>query len=160
MSHSGKDIFSGKTRLRACALIFRNRELLLVQQHVPTRDKPVWLPPGGGIEFGETAQKAVVREVAEETGLAVRPLRLAAVHEFVESPHHAVELYFYSEITGGTLKTGTDPELSSNNQQIIRCEFVEVEKLPSMPVFPLFIQQTDLERMMQGSEIPHYKTDR
>lgn len=35
-----------------------------------------WVTPGGGIDPGETALEAAVREVAEETGLAVRPEEL------------------------------------------------------------------------------------
>ena len=39
---------------------------------------PFWSLPAGAIELGETPAQAVIREVYEETGLFVRPVRLIA----------------------------------------------------------------------------------
>lgn len=48
--------------------------LLLIQRgHDPHRN--LWSLPGGRIEAGESPEEAVVREVREETGLAVVPRR-------------------------------------------------------------------------------------
>ena len=48
----------------------RDGELLLVRRgHGPAAGS--WSVPGGRVELGETLHEAVVREVAEETGLAV-----------------------------------------------------------------------------------------
>lgn len=54
-------------------IIFRNgqNEVLLVQR----LDNGVWVLPGGGIDSGESAEMAVVREILEETGLNVRVKR-------------------------------------------------------------------------------------
>jgi G:T/U-mismatch repair DNA glycosylase/ADP-ribose pyrophosphatase YjhB (NUDIX family) len=41
--------------------------VLLTRYDFP--DKSVWAPPGGGIEAGETAEDALMRELAEEAGL-------------------------------------------------------------------------------------------
>jgi 8-oxo-dGTP diphosphatase len=52
------------------AIALRDGCLLLIRRgHAPSRGR--WSLPGGRVEPGETAQEAVAREVAEETGLTV-----------------------------------------------------------------------------------------
>lgn len=57
--------------------IIRDAEnrVLLVRQS----SDGLWTTPGGSIDPGELPADAVVREVLEETGLTVRPLRVMAV---------------------------------------------------------------------------------
>lgn len=53
------------------AIAVRGGALLLIRRgHAPSRGR--WSLPGGRVEPGETAREALVREMAEETGLAVR----------------------------------------------------------------------------------------
>lgn len=61
----------------AVAAIIRNGagEILLHQRS----DNGVWEVPAGGIDPGEAPAQALVREVFEETGLKVVPLRVVAV---------------------------------------------------------------------------------
>lgn len=40
-----------------------------------------WVPPGGVLELAETPEQCAVREVREETGVEVRPLRLTGVYK-------------------------------------------------------------------------------
>jgi ADP-ribose pyrophosphatase YjhB (NUDIX family) len=52
------------------AIAVRDGALLLIRRgHAPSRGR--WSLPGGRIEPGETAQQALIRELAEETGLIV-----------------------------------------------------------------------------------------
>src|SRR5438552_15236293 len=42
--------------------------------------------PGGAVEAGETQEEAVVREMKEELGLDVRPIKQVWKHEFADKP--------------------------------------------------------------------------
>lgn len=57
------------------AVILNERNELLLQEK---KNEP-WSLPAGMIEPGETPREAIVREVAEETGLRIEPTRLLGV---------------------------------------------------------------------------------
>ncbi len=64
------------------ALVIRDGSVLLVKR----RDEPsrgLWSPPGGSLELGETIGAAAAREAYEETGVVVRPLRVADVRDVI-----------------------------------------------------------------------------
>ncbi len=64
------------------ALVFKEDSVLLVKR----KDEPsrgLWSPPGGALELGETVEAAAAREALEETGVAVRAVRVADVRDVI-----------------------------------------------------------------------------
>lgn len=101
-----------KVRVRVCGICFRGDELLLVN-HRGLYGHDFWAPPGGGVEFKETAEIALKREFLEECGLSISLGSFLFACEFVNPPLHAVELFFEVSATGSPV-LGFDPELGQN----------------------------------------------
>lgn len=66
------------TRYGAYGIIVQDSKLLLTQKRAGPY-KGLWDLPGGGIEFGETPEVALKREIQEETGLLAKQTELLTV---------------------------------------------------------------------------------
>ena len=74
----------------------------------------VWTLPGGGLDFGESPEVAVVRELAEESGYSGEIIELADVSDrlFADPDEpgrlHAIRIVYRVRITGGDLRDEPD----------------------------------------------------
>ena len=146
-------LFGNRLRLRVCGLYREGDRLLLVRHRGVGPTDTFWSPPGGGMQFGETAPDALVREFAEETGLTIDVGNLLFVNEFLQPPLHALELFFKVYVTGGTLRRGIDPELSVDKQIIddVRLmSFAEIKGYPPQEVHALFRHCTALDDVFRS----------
>lgn len=76
-----------------------NRPIVLIAR----RNEPAgWAIPGGFVDVGETVEEAAVREAREETGLAVRLLRLLGCYSDPrrDPRGHTVSVVYVAEATG------------------------------------------------------------
>jgi 8-oxo-dGTP diphosphatase len=62
-------------RRGAVAIILRGERMLVIRRSRSVVAPRTYCFPGGGIEDGESEEAALVREVREEIGVAIRPLR-------------------------------------------------------------------------------------
>jgi 8-oxo-dGTP diphosphatase len=96
--------------------------LLLVRRGSPPQAGR-WSLPGGRVERGETLAQALEREMLEETELETRCGRFVGWVERIGAEHHFVILDFEVEVTGGTLRPGSD---------VSEAAWVPLEDVPSL----------------------------
>ena len=82
------------------AIIKKGNKVLLTKRNVAPY-KNYWCIPGGHIEWGETVEEAVKREVREETGLNIKPKFFKYYNEIIPKiKWHAVTFTFIGKTTG------------------------------------------------------------
>ena len=85
-----------KTRGGSRAVIVRDGMILLSHETV----SGWWLVPGGGMEAGEMPEMCCKREVEEETGYLVQPLKqFLTLYEYYEE-YRYISHYFICNVTG------------------------------------------------------------
>jgi len=103
----------GRTRLGGYALCTDDEgRVLLARLSVVEIDVGAWTLPGGGVEFGEHPDHAVVRELEEETGLVGEIESVAGVFSHVYRQSRAAEgsdlhflgILYHVRLVGGDLR--------------------------------------------------------
>ena len=95
------------------AIILKGDLVLLVERgHRPL--KGYWSLPGGVLETGEKLEEGIRREVLEETGLIIRPIRVVEIFERImrdaegAAEYHYVLIDFLCEVISGELQAAGD----------------------------------------------------
>jgi 8-oxo-dGTP pyrophosphatase MutT (NUDIX family) len=87
---SGHDIVS-------CFVFDHEGNLLLLKRHQDDWGGGLWATPAGSIDPGETPDLAVLREVLEETGLAVDNAEYLGLHD-ITMPHASARMRSYKAV--------------------------------------------------------------
>jgi 8-oxo-dGTP diphosphatase len=133
MNEAVSKTFGKRIRIRVCGILIRRNKILLAKHTGIGPEGVIWIPPGGGVEFGESLQQALVREFHEETGITVNVDKLITFHEFINPPLHALEFFFsVLDVDGTNPVKGADPELGKN-QIIEEIKFVSFDELQIIP---------------------------
>lgn len=91
-------------------VVFRGTdEVLMVREKI---DHDRWTLPGGWADIGYTPFEVAAKEVQEEAGLIVRPVRLLALfdkrmHAHPPQPGYAYKVFIRCEVEGGVLAQET-----------------------------------------------------
>lgn len=119
-------------------MITQDDQLLLcrISNELP-RWAGYWTLPGGGINFGENPEEAMIREVEEEAGLLVKALSLNHIDSLVdcsgETDFHAIRIIYNVECFSGILrdeKTGTTDQASwFTKEEIAQLKLVDLAEV-------------------------------
>lgn len=122
-------------------------ELLLVHEKADGR----WALPGGWADVDYTPKEVARKEVKEETGYDVEPLRLLAVddqksHPYPPALHYAYKIFIQCRLTGGSPRAAFDT---------LGCGFFAEDNLP--PLSEERNLESQIHRMfrhLRHSELP------
>ena len=122
-------------------VLIHDEKILLVKRAKPPY-KGSWVLPGGYIDWNETAEQAVVRELWEETGVRSKVIRQVGVYSDPKrDPRQTIAVAFLLKRTGGRLKRDMDetkdvrwfslaklPKLGFDHKKIVRDALKELRK--------------------------------
>ncbi len=108
-------------------VIDQRGELLVVKRN----DTRTWAVPGGNLDFGESPDQGVVREVEEETGFKVLPVRLVRL-DYLPIRGGTLQFTFRCLLRGGAVKTS----IETTNVGFVKTNPIPLRVLPihEMPI--------------------------
>lgn len=109
-----KTLFASETgyatpKVDVRGVIFEQDKILLVREKLDGD----WTLPGGWADIGLSPKEVVVKEVKEEAGLEVQPVRLLGVldkkfHDHPPAASHVYKMFILCEVTGGEAQAGLE----------------------------------------------------
>lgn len=109
-----------RTRASSRGLVVKDGKILLTYE----ANKDVYMSPGGGVESGETLEECCIRELKEESGCIVKPLkRFITVNEYSFETLY-ISNYFICQAVGECEKCLTPTEVDHG----VTPRWVELEK--------------------------------
>ena len=139
-------------RISAGALVVHKNSILLVRHCRPER-YDFWVAPGGGVVGSENIYAATKREAFEETGLHVKPIRLAYIEEFYSPDTRYCKFWLYCEYLSGELSVEA-PE--AQREYIVDAQFMSKGTLQNKTIFPDVLYGQFWQDWEDGFSTPKY----
>ena len=125
----------------------------------PNENRVFYYSVGGRVKFGESLEKAVLREVKEETGIEAEIDRMAFVHEnfFTDddgTDFHEISFFFYIK-PNEELNNIADKHLTTDGPQNEYLEWIDLTNSDKIQIYPDFYRT---ELLNPSNEIKHILT--
>lgn len=114
-------------RLGCAGLIMsKDGKDLLMGKRAKDPGRGLWVLPGGGIQWGETFNETLKREIMEEAGIEIQVLGQFRAYELIDPPNqHRVILY----MLGFAVEDNVVPKPSSDLSEVKFCTMDELLKM-------------------------------
>jgi 8-oxo-dGTP pyrophosphatase MutT (NUDIX family) len=130
-------------KIRPIALcVFRQDDRMLVfEGYDPVKQQTFYRPLGGGIEFGETSEEAVRREIKEELGSEIAELRLLDtldnIFVFNGKPGHEIVRIYEGHLKDRALYARAELSVTEANGETIKVVWKRLAEFNSQtPLYP------------------------
>lgn len=130
-------------RNRAGGIILRSEDILLI--HRISFGKEYYVFPGGGVEGGETPEKAALREVKEETSLEIEIDKLLYHHIYDDNTEQFFYLCKYISGEPSLGDSNESKEMKESDDNFYDPVWCDVEDLPKLLIYPLEIRDLLIE---------------
>ncbi len=126
--------------VRATGILVEGGAILL--EHMVLRERSHWTLPGGKLEYGETLQQCLVREMREETGLRVEVGDLLYVCDrFHGLGSHVVDMSFLVRRAPGSRVACPLPATDDGVAEVAMVPFDRLEDYGFSPRFARLVEQ-------------------
>jgi 8-oxo-dGTP diphosphatase len=95
--------------IATCLVVDEDERLLLLRRHTENLGGGLWGTPGGRVEENESPKTAALRELLEETGIAVTESKMLGTH-IVKMPHGTVRMTSFKVLVASGTVVALNPE--------------------------------------------------
>ncbi len=131
-------------KVRVCGIVENNGKYLLVDMGVGN----YWCAPGGHVEWFENSEKAVVREVEEETGMKVEVSNLFLVHEnfyynVKNTKFHEIAFYYLLRVKKGAKIIGSQviEEFDKGKKDVLKFKWFSKKEIENIELKPAILKE-------------------
>jgi ADP-ribose pyrophosphatase YjhB (NUDIX family) len=134
-------------RIRVAALIIEDDCILMVTHK--KKNSLYWLLPGGGVEYGESLDSALKRELKEELDISIEVFEPVIICDSIDpsGKRHILNICFKCKRLSGDLKLGNDKRLFDYN-------FLTIEEIKKVRLYPPL--GDEISKIMEGKSTKLY----
>lgn len=125
-------------------IIEKEGKIILIHRIKKRQDntyREYYVVPGGKMEENETEEETLIREIQEEVGIIVEPIKKVLIYN--SSYDNSIQNFYKCKYISGKIGTGNGPEMKEKRDQKELFEVIEIakEKIDTINLVPQEIKE-------------------